>query len=315
MPFPRTLGYRGSWGIVVLLVLAVVGCGDQEHTAVHAAVRARNQIGSTVAGESAQYAYDGAGNILQINSTTVTRVSIAGFTPSAGAVGDIVTISGAGFSPYVSMNAVQLSGVEAPVLSATSSELTFTVPAGATSGNITVTCGITTATSSSAFTVVTGVVVTDFSPKMGRAGTALTITGFDFDPNPLSNSVVIGAGTGGSITSLNAIVGATASSGKVNVTTPSGTGTSSEDFYLLPGDYWEWDIGFTGRATSGALTTVPPSAPGLAGLVVFDGTMGEFASGVRKQCNLHVLDRNCGLRAERKCYLFQRSDSVQQLQV
>lgn len=86
--------------------------------------------------------------------------SITGFTPSAGAVGTTVVITGLNFSAIASSNAVTFNGTAAVVTSATTSQLTVTVPAGATSGAITVTVNNKTGTSASIYSVTTAAACT-----------------------------------------------------------------------------------------------------------------------------------------------------------
>src|SRR4029453_17942968 len=70
--------------------------------------------------------------------------------------------------------------------------LVVTVPAGATSGPISVTAPGGSATSSDPFTVAASKAptITGFSPAAGVPGTAVTITGTNFDTAELLNNVV-----------------------------------------------------------------------------------------------------------------------------
>lgn len=75
------------------------------------------------------------------------------FTPTSGVVGASVTINGIGFDPGGVNNIVKFNGTTAPITSFGDNTLVVTVPAGATTGNISVTVNGQTATSSSVFTV------------------------------------------------------------------------------------------------------------------------------------------------------------------
>jgi hypothetical protein len=142
---------------------------------------------------SEEYVHDGAGNLLEIRGAQATApLTIADFTPKSGGVGRTIIVVGTGFSTVPSQNAIQLNGSPAAVLSASTSSLSFTVPGGGTTGRITVTRGVDTATSASDFTVIPGVLISDFSPKMGKAGTTVTIAGSNFDPVPAENAVAVG---------------------------------------------------------------------------------------------------------------------------
>lgn len=79
---------------------------------------------------------------------------ITSFSPLSGQTGDVVTILGSNFDPTPINNIVKFNGTDATVSpSSTTTELIVTVPAGATTGNITVTVGTITATSSTPFTI------------------------------------------------------------------------------------------------------------------------------------------------------------------
>lgn len=79
--------------------------------------------------------------------------SISGFTPTSGAAGTSVTVSGASFT---GATAVAFNGVSASFTVQSASQVTATVPATATSGPISVTTPLGTATSASSFTVTGG---------------------------------------------------------------------------------------------------------------------------------------------------------------
>ena len=64
--------------------------------------------------------------------------TVTSFSPSSGAVGSTVTISGSNFSTTASSNIVYFGGVKATVSSATATQLQVTVPAGAKDDLITV---------------------------------------------------------------------------------------------------------------------------------------------------------------------------------
>jgi YD repeat-containing protein len=128
-------------------------------------------------GEAAEYVYDPAGNILAIDRYSATSLAVLGFSPARGTAGDLVTVSGVGFSAVAAENAVSLNGTAATVISSTPAQLTFAVPAAASTGIISVTVTGTTATSSASFTVAPGVAITSFTPSFGTAGAAITIAG------------------------------------------------------------------------------------------------------------------------------------------
>jgi len=75
------------------------------------------------------------------------------FAPKLGLVGITVTISGTGYSSTPGENSATFNGTPAQVVSATSTEIVTTVPAGASTDMISVTTALGAATSSEAFTV------------------------------------------------------------------------------------------------------------------------------------------------------------------
>jgi len=74
-------------------------------------------------------------------SPVIPEPTITGFSPTSGAVGTSVTITGTNFSPTVSDNIVKVNNTTASVTAATVSSLTVTIPAGASTGKITVQVG------------------------------------------------------------------------------------------------------------------------------------------------------------------------------
>jgi photosystem II stability/assembly factor-like uncharacterized protein len=78
--------------------------------------------------------------------------TITSFTPTSGAVGAPVTITGTNFDLTPANNVVKFNGTTAVVTASTASSITTTVPTGATTGPITVTVGGQTATSAGNFT-------------------------------------------------------------------------------------------------------------------------------------------------------------------
>lgn len=79
--------------------------------------------------------------------------TITSFTPTSGPVGTSVSIIGTNFSPVASSNLVRFNGSTAVVKSSTATNIIAVVPAGATTGNITVAVAGQVATSKDIFTV------------------------------------------------------------------------------------------------------------------------------------------------------------------
>ncbi|MEQ8221440.1 MAG: SUMF1/EgtB/PvdO family nonheme iron enzyme [Candidatus Eremiobacterota bacterium] len=115
--------------------------------------------------------YDGTSYIFNVADTynysgksgTITVYGLpllSDFSPTSGYEGDEITITGSNFSANPSGNTVSFNGVNAEVTSASTTTLTVKVPAGATTGKISMTTPGGTVTSAENF------IVTDTSGKM-----------------------------------------------------------------------------------------------------------------------------------------------------
>jgi hypothetical protein len=142
----------------------------------------------------------------------ISPPTFTSFTPSSGAIGTTVTITGTNFTTPFS-NAVKFNGVTATITASTATSLTVTVPAGATTGLIEVTIGCNTVTSATNFTITVPPTVTSFTPTSGPISTTVTITGTNFSTTPANNIVYFGA-TRANVTA--------ATSTQLTVTVPAG---------------------------------------------------------------------------------------------
>jgi len=235
------------------------------------------------AGETVTYTYDAAGNLLAISRYSSSQVSIIDFTPDSGPVGTSVTIFGTGFSATPSQNTVTFNGVAATVSSATVTQLVTSVPAGATTGPISVSTPSGSATSSTPFTVTTSGLptITGFTPTIGTPGTAVTISGTNFEPTLTNNKVMFNNVSYAPVTSATATTIATSvpsgmGSGRISVATPAGKAVSTADFFIPPSPFTAADVQVTGRiAIGGSGTTVTITTANKIGLIVFDGSAGQ----------------------------------------
>ncbi len=106
-------------------------------------------------GRTAIYEYDSVGNVLAIRrQDAVGPIAISFVSPNIAMVGAPVQILGVGFSTNPTDNQVAFNGVPAQVLSSGLNKITTTVPAGATTGPISVATALGTATSPHPFTVI-----------------------------------------------------------------------------------------------------------------------------------------------------------------
>ncbi|OGU12173.1 MAG: hypothetical protein A2075_10040 [Geobacteraceae bacterium GWC2_58_44] len=89
----------------------------------------------------------------QTSFTPTTAPALSGFSPAGGLAGTTVTLSGVNFGTNPASHTVRFNGTPATVSAATSSSLTVTVPAGATTGTIQLVTGGRTLTSTKQFIV------------------------------------------------------------------------------------------------------------------------------------------------------------------
>jgi hypothetical protein len=153
---------------------------------------------------------------------------IDGFTPLSGGVGAAVTITGVNLS---GATALSFHGKSAAILTNSATKITTTVPAGATTGTISVTTGGGTAVSVASFKVIKAPKITGFSPPSGAVGTVVTISGSNLSKaKSLTFNGVAATITTDNATTITAAVPAGATTGPIAVTTAGGTGTSATNF-------------------------------------------------------------------------------------
>ena len=235
------------------------------------------------AGDRVTYTYDAVGNLLSISRAPSSQLSILEFTPGKGPIGSSVTIYGTGFSQTPSENVVKFNGTVASTINSTATEISTTVPVGATTGPITVTNASGTAASSEPFTVGSDApIITSFTPNIGAPGTTVNISGSNFDLSPSGNRVAF-AGTRSVVTvstatSLTTTVPAGARSGHISNTTPAGTGSSADLFFVPPSPFTAADVEVYGVMTVGETKTITISTANKVAMQLFEGTAGQRIS-------------------------------------
>jgi len=153
------------------------------------------------------------------------------FLPAARPVGGVVQILGQGFT---GATGVSFNGTAASFTVRSDTYLTATVPAGATTGSITVTEPGGTLTSNKIFRVTPQ--ISSFSPTSGPPGTTVVITGDSFLG---ATEVTFPCGkkatfTVDSDTQITATVPAGAMTGEIGVYTPGGNVGSPTVFTVTP---------------------------------------------------------------------------------
>ncbi|MFD2721837.1 IPT/TIG domain-containing protein [Hymenobacter monticola] len=156
--------------------------------------------------------------------------TITSFTPTSGAVGSTVVITGTNFTGATQ---VTFNGTIATTLTVNSAtQVTVTVPAGATTGVIGLTAPTGTTASTAVFTVIPAPTITSFTPAFGRPGTVVTITGTNFTgaTQVTFNGTAATTFTVVSATQITVTVPAGATTGFIGVTALGGPGTSTTVF-------------------------------------------------------------------------------------
>jgi len=159
-------------------------------------------------------------------------ISFSPFTPTFGPVGTGVTITG---TTFTGATAVSFHGVAATFIVSPSGTITTTVPAGATTGPITVTTtGGGPLKTTTRFTVTPA--ITSFTPASGQVGTGVTITGTTFTgATAVSFGGKVSAFTVSNSGTVTTTVPFGATTGPIIVTTLDGTATSAASFTVTPG--------------------------------------------------------------------------------
>jgi RHS repeat-associated protein len=239
-------------------------------------------VASVTPTDTAIHTYDAVGNITAITRQAATVLTVIEFAPHAGAVGASVTIYGTAFSPTPSLNTVKFNGTTATVISSTTTEIVTTVPAGATTGTISVKVGTTTKTTTATFSVANlAPTITGFTPGNGTNPTPVTITGTNFDPVALNNNVRVNSTfakvTAASATSLTFQVPPAVASGPITVATVNGKATSN-NFIVPPAPYVFADIAQTVQINPGSSAAATIGTAGKIALVLIAGAKGQRIS-------------------------------------
>lgn len=154
----------------------------------------------------------------------------AALLPTSGKVGKVIGILGQGFN---GATGVSFNGTAGKFKISSDTFLTATVPAGATTGIVTVAIPGGNLKSKVTFRVTP--VIKTFTPSSGPVGTPVTITGVSLKQ---ASKVTFGGVkattfTADSDTQVTATVPTGAKTGKIAITTPGGTATSSAIFTVM----------------------------------------------------------------------------------
>lgn len=179
---------------------------------------------------------------------------ITSFTPSMGVVGTSVTITGSNFSGATSVKFNNTTATQFTVDSTT--QITATVPVGATTGAISVTTAGGTNQSINSFIVAIPPTINSFTPLHGVEGTSVTINGSNLSSvTNVSFNGVTASFNINSNTSITTTVPVGATTGKISVTNAATTVQSGSTFKVLP-----------------AITSFNPNSGARGSTVVISGT-------------------------------------------
>jgi len=202
-------------------------------------------------------------------------------------VGAAVTVNGANLSGATS---VRFNGQSASFTVVSSTRIDTHVPAGATTGFITVTTSGGTGTSASVFVVAQTPTIALLTPPLGAVGTPVSITGTHFTGasrvafNGKDASFVV-------VTDFEilATVPVGATTGRVSVTTPGGSATSRFDFTVLAlpiiGSFnpkngpWGSVVNLQGQGFTGATEVTFAGWPAVFSVVADDHILATVPAG------------------------------------
>jgi len=172
----------------------------------------------------------GPGGTTTSSALFYTQPAISGFSPGSAGAHATVTVTGTSFTGATS---VTLNGTSVPFSVASNTRLTFTVPAGATSGPITVTApaGSGTSAGSSILIVLPPPAITSIAPGSGPVGTSVTITGTDLAGTVgVEMGSIVTVPTSVNPTSVTFTIPPGAPSGTIKILATSGAATSVDTF-------------------------------------------------------------------------------------
>ena len=212
------------------------------------------------------------GDIFIFRNNTQEIPTLTSFSPTSGPVGSIVTITGTNFSTTPAENIVWFGAVKATVTTATPTQLTVTVPVGATYRSITATVNGLTAASYKSFNVTfpNSMVIeaSSFAPKIdiptGYDPTNIVSADIDGDGKPDLVfpgwdggvvSILMNTSTTGSISFSNRVdIPVVSNPGFLNVGDIDGDGKL--DIITISGHQWgQFPTILRNNCTPGSITT------------------------------------------------------------
>jgi len=241
-----------------------------------------------------QDAGTGAVTISVKGGTTVTgpvfgyaeSVKITSTDISSGTPGTVVKITGAGFSTTIAYDQVYFNGKAATVTAATATQLTVAVPAGASTGPITVSVNAKPAATGPVFTYIETLKIISTDVNRGIADATVKITGTGFS-TVLTDNKIFFNGTAATV------VAATATQITVKVPQNCGIGkiTISLGNQSFEGPNFDYYYGNTTVTTLAGVANSPGTLDGTAAAASFGTLAGITADQAH---NVYVCDNSNG---------------------
>lgn len=236
-------------------------------------------------GESARYIYDALGNVSAVERFGAGDLAIFAFSPAHGIAGDSVKIQGHGFSQNPAQNTVKFNGTPAVVAGASFHEVITSVPAGATTGPITITVAENTASSSTDFIVDENSappIITSVTPLIAAARTLVTVKGKSL--NPVSGQTAVALSGNAAVptavthSQIEFRVPDGTGTGKVRVTTPLGVADSAQEIIVVPPGFPSNIEQIKQMVVDSAPEPFSLDAQGQYAAAVFSGMAGDYLS-------------------------------------
>jgi hypothetical protein len=192
--------------------------------------------------------------------TVLPTPSISSLSPTSGAVGASVTITGTNFGSTQGTSTVKFNGTTATTVTTwTATSIVAIVPTGATTGSVVVTVSGVASTGVT-FTVVAAPSITSLSPSSALVGTSVTITGTGF-----------GSTQGSSTVSFNGTAATPTSWNSTTVKAPVPTGATNGNVIIHASGVDSNGTGFT-VLQAPSITSLSPSFGPVGAIITITGT-------------------------------------------
>ncbi len=173
------------------------------------------------------------------SSSALPLATIKSFSPMSGKTTSVVTILGTHLD---TVKKIRIGTVDAVPVFKTATAIKVSIPIGAKTGKITVFTPNGAVVSTQSFTVIPNLLpitppkptILSFTPSMGKVGSIVTILG-----NNLTDATKVTFGSADTAilatvsSGIKVLVPAGATTGKITVTTPLGTTTSTAEYTVL----------------------------------------------------------------------------------